>query len=107
MGLSALQSLTFDDRISEMPLDEQRILRNLPACVYYGVNTNEAVALRMLGVPRIAATPLVDELKITATEPLNEIRAKLKKSTVDTWSKALGTRGASYHRVWSILEGEA
>jgi hypothetical protein len=61
----------------------------------------------MLGVPRMAAAALASELKIAASEPVNEIRGKLKRSTADTWVKALGTRGTSYYRVWSILEGEA
>ena len=50
-GLSALQSLTLGNAFDELSPDEQRSLRNLPARVYYGVNSDEAVALRLLGVP--------------------------------------------------------
>lgn len=105
-GLAALQSLTFkDDQFESMPEDEQRTFRNLPARVYYGVNSDEAVALRLLGVPRTAATPLATTLDVAPNESLNVTRKKLRTSTVDTWRRALGKRGESYHRVWSIIEG--
>lgn len=105
-GLSALQSLTIGDSFETMSDDEQRVLRNLPARVYYGVNSDEAVALRLLGVPRTAATPLARTLQVSASEPLNAVRAKLRAAKVDAWTAALGERGQSYHRVWSIIEGE-
>lgn len=105
-GLSALQSLTLGDSFDAMSADDQRVLRNLPARVYYGVNSDEAVALRLLGVPRNAAAPLAKSLGVGASEPLNEVRAKLRASNVSTWRTALGDRGVSYHRVWSIIEGE-
>src|SRR5690606_796908 len=57
-GLSALQSLTLGDTFDKLSPMEQRSLRNLPARVYYGVNSDEAVALRLLGVPRTAAPAL-------------------------------------------------
>ena len=106
-GLSALQSLTLGDSFDAMSADDQRVLRNLPARVYYGVNSDEAVALRLLGVPRTAAAPLAKSLRVRASEPLNEVRAKLRAANVNTWRTALGDRGESYHRVWSIIEGEA
>jgi hypothetical protein len=105
-GLSALQSLTIGDSFETMTDDDQRVLRNLPARVYYGVNSDEAVALRLLGVPRTAATPLARTLQVGASEPLNAVRAKLRAAKVDAWTAALGERGQSYHRVWSIIEGE-
>ena len=104
-GLAALQSLTMKDTLESMSADEQRTLRNLPARVYYGVNSDEAVALRLLGVPRAAAAPLAAALDVTPSESLNDTRGKLRASTTETWRDALGKRGESYHRVWSILEG--
>lgn len=105
-GLAALQSLTLGDSIDTMSAEDQRVLRNLPARVYYGVNSDEAVALRLLGVPRTAAAPLAKVLQIGAAEPLNEVRARLRSARVETWRAALGEKGESYHRVWSIIEGE-
>jgi len=104
-GLAALQSLTMKDTLESMSADEQRTLRNLPAWVYYGVNSDEAVALRLLGVPRIAAAPLATTLGVVSSESLNVTREKLRTSTAETWRDALGQRGDSYHRVWSIIEG--
>lgn len=105
-GLSALQSLTLGDALDTMSAEDQRALRNLPARVYYGVNSDEAVALRLLGVPRSAAAPLARSLKVGADESLAVVRTKLRSSTVNGWRTALGERGESYHRVWSIMEGE-
>jgi hypothetical protein len=105
-GLSALQSLTLGSVLDELSADELRTLRNLPARVYYGVNSDEAVALRLLGVPRTAAPELAKGLGVRADEPLHKIRARLRTASVDEWTKAMRERGASYHRVWSIIEGE-
>jgi hypothetical protein len=90
-----------------MSADEQLVLRNLPARVYYGVDSDEAVALRLLGVPRTAAIPLVNALGVAHSDALHEVRGKLRAAGVETWKTALGDRGESYHRVWSIIEGEA
>ena len=106
-GLAALQSLTIGDTFDSLPADEKRMLRNLPARVYYGVNSDEAIALRLLGVPRTAAVPLARQLEVGAAEPLHEVRARVRSAGVDTWTAALGNLGASHHRVWSIIEGEA
>lgn len=106
-GLSALQSLTLGNTFQELSPDERRSLHNLPARVYYGVNSDEAVALRLLGVPRTAAPPLALGLAIKANEPLHQIRGRLIAADVNEWTKAMGERGVSYHRVWSIMEGEA
>lgn len=106
-GLSALQSLTLGNAFEGMSAEEQRTLRNLPARVYYGVNTDEAVALRLLGVPRTAAPSLAKGLSVRPEEPLHEVRARLRDSDVSAWTAAMGERGASYHRVWSIMEGES
>ena len=105
-GLAALQSLTIGDAFDSLPADEQRMLRNLPARVYYGVNSDEAVALRLLGVPRAAAAPMAQQLEVGAAEPLHEVRIRVRSAGVDTWKAALGSSGASHHRVWSIIEGE-
>ena len=105
-GLAALQSLTIGDSIDSLSPEEQRIIRNLPARVYYGVNSDEAVALRLVGVPRMAAAGLARQIGVTATEPIHQVRAKVHKASAEEWSAALGDRGVSYHHVWSIIEGE-
>ncbi len=106
-GLSALQSLTLGDAFDKLSAVEQRSLRNLPARVYYGVNSDEAVALRLLGVPRTAASALAEGLGVKADEPLHRVRGRLRAADVSEWTKVMGERGASYHRVWSIIDGNA
>ena len=105
-GLAALQSLTLGEVFDKLSAGEQRTLRNLPAKVYYGVNSDEAVALRLLGVPRMAAGPLVEKLKIRSDEPLSELRHRIRDADDRTWMEALGNVGSAYRRVWTIIEGE-
>lgn len=105
-GLSALQTLTIGDSLENLPASEQRSIRNLPSRVYYGVDSDEAVALRLLGVPRSAAKPLSNSLKITAEDSLGTIRAKLAKTTSDDWKQAIGPNGQSFRRVWEIVNGD-
>lgn len=105
-GLAALQSLTIGDSIESLSPNEQRVLRNLPARVYYGVNSEEALALRLVGVPRTAAAALAQQIGVDASESLYQVRAKVRGATADNWTAALGNLGTSYHRVWSIMEGD-
>ncbi|MBI5709555.1 MAG: DEAD/DEAH box helicase [Candidatus Eisenbacteria bacterium] len=106
-GLAALQSLTFGDRFDELAPAEQQTLRNLPARVYYGVNSDEAVALRLLGVPRSAAQPLSGVFAMHAGEPLSSVRSRLRDAGEAPWTEAMGGIGSAYHRVWAIIEGES
>ena len=106
-GLAALQSLTIEDSLDSLPDSEQRTVRNIPARVYYGVNTDEAVALRLLGVPRTVAQPLARHLKVSADESLHRLRTRVRETEVGEWTAALGDAGATYHRVWSIIDGTA
>lgn len=105
-GLSALQVLNIGDLLENLPEEEQQSIRNLPAYVYYGVNTDEAIALRLLGVPRRAAQPLSNALDIKARHiPLSQLRAELAQADQKIWISALGQDGQDYYRVWKILEG--
>jgi superfamily II DNA/RNA helicase len=105
-GLSALQVLNIGDLLENLPEEEQRTIRNLPACVYYGVNTDEAIALRLLGVPRGAAQPLSNVLGTkTRSTPLSQLRNELTQSDQNIWIRALGQDGQDYYDVWKILEG--
>jgi superfamily II DNA/RNA helicase len=105
-GLAALQSMTFRNEFDRLSEDEQQTLRNLPARVYYGVNTNEAIALRLLGVPRGAAEPLANSLKATIRRSnLPNLRKTLSTTDVNVWTGAIGEAGADYFNTWKILEG--
>ncbi|HEU4511374.1 MAG TPA: DEAD/DEAH box helicase [Pyrinomonadaceae bacterium] len=101
-GLGALLSIT-GGNLSE---DEFNALRNLPSRVYYGVNDDSAIALRLLGVPRAAATPLAIALGNVSERSLTEVRETLKTLDETKWIQALGqAEGRIYRQVWRVLEG--
>ncbi len=101
-GLGALLSITG----SGLPEAQLRSLRNLPSRVYYGVNDDSAVALRLLGVPRAAATRLSRNMGNIIGQPLPEVRARLHALDDSGWQQALGQRdGRIYQHIWRVLEG--
>lgn len=105
-GLSALQALNIGDLLAKLTEQEQQSIRNLPAFIYYGVNTDEAIALRLLGIPRTAAQPIADTLGIKEQHiPLSQMRSRLKESDREIWTRALGAEGQDYYEVWKLLEG--
>mgnify|MGYP005847119991 CR=1 FL=1 len=100
-GLNALMAIT----ASDLPEEERKHLANLPSQVFYGVSTDEAITLRLLGVPRRAATPLAKALNLKAGESLPGIRRRLGKLSQQDWSEALGPNGAVYRKAWQIMDG--
>lgn len=101
-GLGALLSITGAD------LDEEkfRSLRNLPSRVFYGVNDDAAISLRLLGVPRTAAARLAGSMGDALGQPLTDLRAHLRGMDGSAWRRALGRReGDVYRKVWRVLEG--
>jgi len=105
-GLAALQSMTFKEDFDKLPEAKQQILRNLPARVFYGVNSDEAIALRLIGVPRGAAPTLAKALgPQKMKQPVSLIRAELAKQEAPVWTAAMGERGRDFYRVWKIIEG--
>jgi hypothetical protein len=106
-GLSALQSLTMGDAIEELSVGEQRTVRNLPSRIYYGVNTDAAIDLRLLGVPRKAAQPLANVFARDAVSAsgISDLRSRLVQLDPAGWQAALGAKGQTYRRAWRIIEG--
>ncbi len=101
-GLGALLSITG----SNLPEEQMRALRNLPSRVFYGVSSDEAIALRLLGVPRTAATRLAENMGDLLNEPLANVRVRLREMDEAAWRQALGEReGTTYRKVWRVLEG--
>jgi superfamily II DNA/RNA helicase len=101
-GLGALLAIT----ASGMPEDERSQLSNLPSRVFYGVSTDQAIALRLLGVPRRAAMPLARSLNLQREETLPSIRQRLAVMSEQDWNSAVGDSGGIYRRVWQIMEGK-
>lgn len=100
-GLNALMAIT----ASDLPEEERNRLANLPSQVFYGVSTDEAITLRLLGVPRRAATPLARALELEGGESLPKIRQRLASLSQQDWSEALGTDGSVYRKAWQIMDG--
>lgn len=100
-GLGALLSITTGD------LDDEtfKSIQSLPSQVYYGVESEEAVLLRMLGIPRNAAGPLAGVIKPQSTDTIEGTRKKLYALSNEAWHKALGESGVMYKQVWKIIEG--
>lgn len=101
-GLGALLSITGGD----IPEDERQVLNNLASQVYYGVSDANAIALRLLGIPRMAAGPLAVQLRNENHHPLIDVRGMLRKADDAFWVKALGSeKGQVYQKIWRVLEG--
>ena len=101
-GLGALLSITGGD----IPEEERQLLNNLASRVYYGVSDENAIALRLLGIPRMAAEPLAVQMRANGHHPLSEVRNALRSSDAAFWTGALGPeKGQIYRKVWRVLEG--
>jgi replicative superfamily II helicase len=105
-GLSAIQSLTAGDALERMSEPEKKIFRNLPSRIFYGVNSDAAIDLRLLGVPRNAAQPMADLLQQRGLGGgVRTLRDSLSNLEGGDWRAALGQAGATYQRAWKVLEG--
>lgn len=100
-GLSALLAIT----ASDLEEGERSQLANLPSQVYYGVSTDEAVSLRLLGVPRRAAPRLAQAMRLKSGDSLPSIRQRLEALPEQAWGAALGADGQVYRRAWRIMDG--
>ena len=100
-GLGALLAITG----GSLPEEELSRLSNLPSRVFYGVASDEAITLRLLGVPRRAAGPLAQRLAVREDETLPTVRNRLAAMGSAEWTSAIGASGTVYHRVWRIIEG--
>ena len=100
-GLGALLSITG----SKIGDEEYRYLKNLPSWVFYGVNSDKATIMRLLGVPRLAASSIAQECNFSEETPLQQIRGQLTALQDSDWQKALGKDGPLYKKIWQILEG--
>lgn len=103
-GISALQSMTLNGVDGQLSEDERRVLSNLPARVFYGVNDDDALTLRVLGVPRLAASKLAAHLREETRRPLTELRMVIRNLDEETWVKFIGSKGADYRKVWLLMD---
>jgi hypothetical protein len=105
-GMGAVQRLALREE------EDLRAVGHVPSLVFYGVRTREAAALRMAGVPRIAAEGLGQQWNQEGRgDPgsFEGLRGWLAGRSTDQWSHALPADspldGAGCQRVWSALSG--
>lgn len=110
-ALSHVSGLDFD----KMADDEKRSINLLPAMVYHGVRSEEAVLMRMNNVPRSIAEPLGKQfgdagLRSPDRYSVAYVRKYLSNLSSDQWDSAAprrsALRGDGYRKVWKILAGE-
>lgn len=111
-GISSLLAMSGID-FDALPKEEQRHFRNLPAMIYYGVDTEEAVLLRTMNVPRKIAKPLSKKLKddFQGKFPtFSEAESWLSCLTAEQWQQAVPKKsfmtGRAYRAIWRLLNGE-
>jgi replicative superfamily II helicase len=110
-ALSRVSGMNFED----MDEAERRQINALPAMIYHGVRTEDAVLMRMNSAPRSAAEKLGALYRETtdndqARYSVGKARRFLKNMTTRDWNRARPENaplsGAGYRRVWAILAGE-
>ena len=113
-GLSALTRLSGIDFDALSEVDRRRI-NTLPAMVYHGVRTEEAVLMRMNAVPQSIAERLGEEFRARAGERFAEAgvqqaRSFLKNLDAAAWGRVrpdgAHLSGKDYKLVWKLLSGE-
>lgn len=104
-GLRAVQKLAFAGK-REIDWDS---LDMLPAMIFHGVRSKEAIALRMLNVPRGLAEGLAKEWKKTERIDFSKAEDWLSATTPDQWERSLPKdskiRGEEAKKIWEILSG--
>ncbi|HII67216.1 MAG TPA: DEAD/DEAH box helicase [Thermococcaceae archaeon] len=110
-GVSSLTAMSVD--FDALSAEEQRHLRNLPAMIYYGVDSEEAVLLRMMNVPRKIAKPLSLLMKkdFHGKYPtISDARKWLASLSEERWQSVVpknsSMTGKDYQKIWQLLNGE-
>ncbi len=114
-GVSALSRMSGIDFDALSEADKRRI-NALPAMIYHGVSSEDAVLMRMNSAPRSAAEALGslyrevngrDERRYS----VGEARRFLQGLSMDDWERVrpegATLSGTGYRRVWEVLSGEA
>jgi len=103
-GLRAIQKVSFagrdDVEWAEMDL--------IPSMVFHGVRSREAIALRMLNVPRFLAENMATRIRELGI-PLDKIDTWLSEASKDEWTRSLpigaSIKGPECKLLWEIIDG--
>jgi replicative superfamily II helicase len=113
-GFSALSHLSGFD-FEGLSDTQRRKINAIPAMVYYGVKTEDAVLMRMNAVPRSVAEKLGHAYRaslrdVSENRGLQEARSFIKNLDASGWHRARPTNahmtGGEYKQIWEILSGE-
>lgn len=85
--------------------EDMQDLMDLCSFAFHGVNNKDAVALRLLGLPRAAAASMTDAMREHSGEPLPDLCKRLRDCDDAKWIEFFGMHGKIYRRVWRIQEG--
>jgi len=113
-GVSALSHVSGMD-FERMTEAERRRINSLPAMIYHGVRTEDAVLMRMNSAPRSVAEKIGSLYRDAfggddGRYSVGKARIFLKGMSAREWNRARPEQaplsGAGYKRVWEILAGE-
>jgi len=111
-GFSALSHLSGFEGLTDA---QSRQINAIPAMVYYGVKSEDAILMRMNAVPRSVAEKLGQEYRSSVGNSpenigLQEARSFLKNLDESGWHRSRPTNahmtGEEYKQIWEILSGE-
>ncbi|OQX52470.1 MAG: hypothetical protein B5M53_08355 [Candidatus Cloacimonas sp. 4484_209] len=110
-GLAAFLNMpTSGINFSDLTEEEIRRLKNIPAMVYYGVNTEEGIVMRINNVPRSIANKLGEIYKMeTGDISPRSAYEWLKNTSSSVWNESVppnkNISGDDYKRIWEKLSG--
>lgn len=112
-GLAALTKLPRSGiDFAALSPEDRALINSLPARLYHGVNTDEAVLMRMAGAPRSIATSLGERYRGQEGEHRSPgaARAFLRALATEDWGAAAphnaAMSGDDFRAVWQRLSGE-
>jgi hypothetical protein len=93
---------------------EKRDIENLPAMIYYGVNTDKAILMRKNNIPRSIANQLGNLYEIENEDiydsSSDDVTKWLNSLSANKWPNKTGANaeisGGDYKKIWKILNGE-
>lgn len=112
-GVSALSRMTGVD-FDSLPEAERRRINALPAMIYHGVRTEDAVLMRMNSAPRSIAESLGnlyreisggDESRFSVDKTRKFLRELSSEGWDDARPSDAALSGSGYQHIWEILSG--
>ena len=111
-GISTIQKI-HDSEFNELPDEHKQDISNLSSMAYYGVNTEEAILMRMYNVPRSISKKIGLRYKNEVgldkiySDDTNNVIDWLIKTPNEYWTpKSKNISGGDYKKIWLKLSGK-